>query len=151
MMNNASVSIFYKEEFMKNSYLIVVLTLTCLFGLGISARAQDAEGVRVTVPFEFIAGGTTLPAGTYTVGRVSLDASSSIVIRSYRRGAFALPMAVDGTAPKQLQLSFEHVGDAYFLSEVDTPAGVYTFALPPAMVALAQVKYQSTMSSSGTN
>ena len=49
---------------MKKSYLIAVLTLTCLLGLGISARAQDTEGVRVNIPFEFIAGGTTLPAGT---------------------------------------------------------------------------------------
>jgi len=38
---------------MKKSYLTAVLTLTCLLGLGISARAQDAEGVRVNVPFEF--------------------------------------------------------------------------------------------------
>jgi len=28
---------------MKKSYLTAVLTLTCLLGLGISARAQDAE------------------------------------------------------------------------------------------------------------
>jgi len=56
---------------MKKSYLIVVLSLTWLLGLGISAHAQDTEGVRVNVPFEFVAGGTTLPAGTYTVGRPS--------------------------------------------------------------------------------
>jgi hypothetical protein len=35
---------------MKKSYLTAVLTLTCLLGLGISARAQDTEGVRVNVP-----------------------------------------------------------------------------------------------------
>ena len=56
---------------MKKSYLTAVFTLTCLLGLGISAHAQDTEGVRVNVPFEFVAGGTTLPAGTYTVARVS--------------------------------------------------------------------------------
>jgi hypothetical protein len=49
---------------MKTSYFTAVLTLTCLLGLGISARAQDTEGVRVNVPFEFVAGGATLPAGT---------------------------------------------------------------------------------------
>ena len=136
---------------MKRSYIAVLLTLTCLLGLGVSARAQDAEGVRVTVPFEFVAGGATLPAGTYTVGRVSLDAASSIVIRSDGHGAFALPVAVDGTAVKQPQLSFEHVGGVYFLSEADTPAGVYTFALPRAMVALAQAKDRSAVSASGGN
>ena len=50
---------------MKTSYVIAVLTLMCLLGVGISARAQDTDGVRVKVPFEFIAGGATLPAGTY--------------------------------------------------------------------------------------
>ena len=136
---------------MKASYFTAVLTLTCLLGLGISARAQDTEGVRVNVPFEFVAGGTTLPAGTYTVGRVSLDEHSVIAISSYRHGAFVLPIAVDGTPAEQPKLSFEHVGDKYFLSEVDTPGGVYSFTLPRAMVELVQVKDQGTVSSSGAN
>jgi hypothetical protein len=35
---------------MKKSYLTVVLTLTCLLGLGISAHAQDVGKVAVNVP-----------------------------------------------------------------------------------------------------
>jgi hypothetical protein len=136
---------------MKTSYFTALLTLTCLLGLGISARAQDTEGVRVNVPFEFVAGGTTLPAGTYTVGRLSLDAHSGIAISSYGNEAFVFPISVDGTRAGQPKLSFEHVGDKYFLSEAETPGGVYTFALPRAMVALAQAKDQGTVSSSGTN
>jgi hypothetical protein len=136
---------------MNKAYLTAVLTLTCMLGVGISARAQDTEGVRVNVPFEFVAGGATLPAGTYTVGRLSLEAFSGIAISSYRHGAFVLPIAVDGTRAGQPKLSFEHVGDKYFLSEADTPGGVYTFALPRAMVALAQTKDQGTVSSGGTN
>jgi hypothetical protein len=136
---------------MKTSYLTAVLTLICLPGLGISARAQDTEGVRVNVPFEFVAGGATLPAGTYTVGRRSLGGLSGIAISSYRNGAFVLPIAVDGTPAEQPKLSFEYVGDKHFLREVDTPGGIYTFALPRAMVALAQAKDQGTVSSSGTN
>ena len=123
---------------MKKSYFAAVLTLTCLLGVGISANAQDPEGVSVKVPFEFVAGGATLPAGTYTVGRISIDGSSGIAIRTYGHGAFALPIVVDGTPAKALKLSFELVGDKHFLTEADTPAGVYTFALPKAMVALAQ-------------
>jgi hypothetical protein len=46
---------------MKTSYFTAVLTLTCLLGLGISAHAQDARGVVVNIPFEFVAGGATLP------------------------------------------------------------------------------------------
>jgi len=136
---------------MKKSYLTAVLTLTCLLGLGVSARAQDTEGVRVKVPFEFVAGCTTLPAGTYTVGRLSVDAYSSIEISGRGNGTFVLPIAVDGTSAGQPRLRFELVGGKYFLSEADTPGGIYTFALPRAMVAMAQVKDQGTASSGGTN
>ena len=136
---------------MKKPYSFVVLTLTCLLGLGISAHAQDTEGFREKVPFEFVAGGTTLPAGTYTVGRLSVDAYSGIAIRGYDNGAFVLSMAVDGTSAEQPKLSFEHVGDKYFLSEADTPEGVYMFRLPRAMAGQAQVKDQGTVFSSGTN
>jgi hypothetical protein len=134
---------------MNKSYLTVVITLTCMLGLGLSARAQDTEGVRVNVPFEFVAGGSTLPAGTYTVGRASADAHSGITIRSYGHSALALPLVVDGTSAEQPKLSFEHVGDKYFLSKVDTPGGIYTFATPRAMTNLAQMKTNGTASSGG--
>jgi hypothetical protein len=136
---------------MKKSYLTAVLTLTCLLGVGISAHAQDTEGVRVKVPFEFVAGGTTLPAGTYTVGRLSADASSGITIHGNGNGAVMLPTVVNATPAEQPKLSFEHVGDKYFLSEAETPGGIYTFAVPRAMVMLAQKKDHSTVSSSGGN
>ncbi|HMJ21149.1 MAG TPA: hypothetical protein VK513_04550, partial [Terriglobales bacterium] len=81
---------------MKKSLLAVVLTLTCLLGLGISARAQDLDKVVVNVPFEFVAGGQTLPAGEYNVSRVSDQAFPALAIRSYDNNAFLLPMFFDG-------------------------------------------------------
>jgi hypothetical protein len=56
---------------MNKSYIIALLTLICLLSIGKSARAQSADGVVVTVPFEFVAGGTTMPAGEYKVRHVS--------------------------------------------------------------------------------
>jgi len=67
---------------MKKSIFTVVLTLTCLLGLGISARAQDIDKVTVNVPFDFVAGGETLPAGTYSVSRVSPEINRSLAIRN---------------------------------------------------------------------
>src|ERR1700733_5153531 len=136
---------------MKTLYVTAVLTLTCLFGLGVSASAQDTDGVRVSVPFEFIAGGTTLPAGMYSVGRLSVDAYSGIEISKHGNGAFVLPIVVDGTPAAQPKLRFEHVGDKYFLTEADTPGGIYAFALPRALVGLAQAKDQGSVSSGGTH
>jgi hypothetical protein len=121
---------------MKRSYFAAVLTLTCLLGLGIGAHAQDTEGVRVTVPFEFVAGGTTLPAGMYTVGRLSLEPFSTIAISGYGHGALVVPVAVDGTPAEQAKLSFESVGGKHYLREIDTPGGIYTFALTRAIWSL---------------
>jgi len=49
------------------------------------------------------------------------------------------------------ECALTEMGGKYFLSEADTPGGVYTFALPRTMVALAQMKDQGTVSSGGTN
>jgi len=136
---------------MKKSYLIAILTLTCLLGLG-TAHAQDADAVSANIPFEFVAGGTTLPAGTYVVSRVYPGTRSVLTIRSYDNSVFVLPIVFDGAPVEHLKLNFEHVGDKNFLSTVETPAGVYTLGTPRAMSKLAQIKDQGTgASSSGTN
>jgi len=136
---------------MKTSHFTVVLTMTCLLGLGISAHAQDASGVIVKVPFEFVAGGKTLPAGTYSVGRLSPAIHPALIIDSKDNGAFALvlPVVRDGESVDHTELSFEHVGDKYFLSKVETPAGIYTILTPRAMAKLAQMNDHGVTSSSG--
>src|SRR5580700_10159138 len=130
---------------MKKLYLTAVLTATFFFGLNTSASAEDLDGAIVTVPFEFIAGGATLSAGEYRVNRVDSNGDRVLSIRSYHNGgAFLLPITFAGVADGQPKLSFEQVGDKHFLSQVETPRGIYTFGVPRAAVALAQVKDQGT-------
>ncbi len=136
---------------MNKSYLTVVLTLTCLLGLGISARAEDVGKISVSVPFEFVAGGQTLPPGKYSVSRVSDHTFPSLMIRSYDNTGFLLPVFFDGVSSEQAELNFEHVGAKYFLSKIKTPAGVYTISTPRPMIQVAQMKDQGATSSSGTN
>jgi hypothetical protein len=136
---------------MKKSYLTVVLTLTCLFGLG-EARAQDLSTVAVNVPFKFVAGGITLPPGAYRVSRLDGVAGRALVIHSYDDSTFLLATIFDGTPTGDTKVRFEHVGDKNFLSKVETPLGVYTIKTPRAMTKLAQIKDHPTGSlSSGTN
>jgi hypothetical protein len=100
---------------MKKSYLTAVLMLTCL--LGVSARAQDAHAVVVSVPFEFVAGGATLPAGEYRVSSVNPGVNREPAISGYNEGsAFLLPLMFDDVAAANGQptLSFERVGGEYF-------------------------------------
>lgn len=137
---------------MKKSYLTAALMLTCLLGVGVSARAQDADAVVVSVPFEFVAGGATLPAGEYRISRVNPGVNRELAISGYNRGnAFLLPVAFDDGPSNQPTLSFEHVGGKYFLNRIKTLSGVYTIPASREMIMLGKSSTQGTMSASGTS
>jgi hypothetical protein len=136
---------------MRKSYLASVLMLTCLLGVGISARAQDADAVVVSVPFEFVAGRATLPAGEYRINRANPGVTRELAIRGYDKGgAFLSPVAFDEVANDIPTLSFEHVGGKYFLSRIKTPGGVYTIAPSREMIMLGRMNTPSALPSSGT-
>jgi len=137
---------------MKKWYSSVVLTVTCLLGLSMSAHAQDVDKVAVNVPFDFVAGGQSLPAGTYTISRVSDQTSSALLIRSNDSSLFLLPIVFDEVSADHAELSFQHIGDKYFLSKVGTLSGAYAIRTPGAtMTQVAQTKDHGTGSGSGAN
>jgi len=84
------------------------------------ARAQ--EGMRVNIPFDFVAGTTSLPAGEYSVtvsGAVHTlllidrkDASASVLIITNA--------AVSAEPQSESKMIFNRYGDRYFLSQVWT-------------------------------
>jgi hypothetical protein len=139
---------------MKKQYVAVLFTLICVLGLELGARAQESgDTVVAKVPHDFIVGGRVLPAGTYRVSRVHLPSGSrELEISSYetRAGALLIPTVFDSAQTAHTQLNFEHVGDKYFLSAVETPIGTYAITVPPSAVILALKEQQST-SSSGSN
>jgi hypothetical protein len=134
-----------KEKFMKK-YSVVAVTLLVCCGMALTAHAQDAGPVVVTVPFEFIAGGQTLPAGTYTIRKAFAETSSALLISGGgTHGLFVLPAAFDGAAGDKVHLSFEPVGETHLLSAVTTEAGTYTIATGPAVASLSRLaKMKST-------
>jgi hypothetical protein len=136
---------------MKKQYLTAVLTLICFLGLGVGAQAESNNEVVTNIPFEFVVGGVTLSAGTYSVSRVSSALDSHLVIRRGEYGMFLFPIAFDGASTEGALLTFEHVGNKYFLSKVKTPAGVYTIGTSRALTMDAQKKAHEGMFSSGTN
>ena len=136
---------------MNKSYLIAVCMLTCLLGIGVSARAQSADAVIVSVPFEFVAGGATLPAGEYRVSRLDPGENQELFISGYNKGGtFLLPLAFEGGSAGEPTLSFEHVGGKYFLSRIKTLRGVYTMPASREMVMLGKANSPSPSTSSGS-
>lgn len=130
---------------MKKQYLAILFTLICVLGLGLSARAQEEHTVITKVPFDFVAGGKVLPAGKYTVNRAApTSGSRELELRSFetRASAFVLPTVFDDVRSDKVQLHFEHLGDTYFLSAVETPIGTYTIDIPSSAIKLAQTQQQ---------
>ena len=120
-------------------YSVVAVTLLFCCGMALTAHAQEEGKVVVTVPFEFMAGSKALPAGTYTISRLSLDTRSPLVISSRTDSALVLPAAFDDAAGDKVRLSFEHVGETYLLSGVATETGTYTIATGPAAASLSRL------------
>lgn len=138
---------------MKKRYFAVLFALTCVLTLGLSARAQGEDTVVATIPYDFVAGGAVLPAGTYRVSRIDTGGERELRISSYETGAsaFLLPAMFAGAPAEQPQLSFETIGDKHFLSKIQTANGIYTIALPRSATELAQKEQRERMSSSGEN
>ena len=101
-----------------------VLIAGVLFGTALLAGAQ--EPVRVQVPFDFQVSDQTLPAGTYTVGRVFEHDSAALRI-SGGPGMSPVSFLVILDSPTKVGagLSFRRYGDSYFLSGVTTSNGKF--------------------------
>jgi hypothetical protein len=143
---------FQNGEIMKK-HPAVLLTLICLLGLGLSARAQEQGAVVTNVPFEFVAGGKVLPAGKYTVNRVApASGSRELEMRSYemRASVFVIPTAFDELRSQKAQFTFEHLGNGYFLSAIETATGTYSIDIRPSAIKLIQME-QHGPSPSGSN
>ena len=127
---------------MKKLYLRILVALVGFAGLGATAKAQVIDQIVVTIPFEFVAAGKTLPAGTYRVNRLSDDRFAGLVLSSFenRASAIVLPTEVESAPSDKAQVSFETAGDAHFLSKIKTADNVYNIQIPRAAILLASGK-----------
>ena len=116
-VNHALHGVFGEAIIMKSKILILfaaVLLSTLTIGV---ARAETGE-VKANIPFNFYAGSLMMPAGTYSVGFDALNNIAVIRDDSGRHEMFLLGMSsTQGTdTPK---LVFDHLGDSYFLRDLD--------------------------------
>lgn len=89
--------------------------LSLLFILG-SCAAALADGLHTTVttvPFDFVVGNQTLPAGTYCISQISSSGSPVLRVRlkDGRAAGLILPVTVDAfTGDAGPRMVFEHAG-----------------------------------------
>jgi len=101
--------------------LSLVLMLTA-----ISVAAQSARSKITNIPFDFIVGQKTLPAGEYTVEPNRRDFDNVWLIQSREGNASVLIATMTVRAnqsQEETKLVFRKYGDQYFLSQIWTPGG----------------------------
>ena len=98
----------------------------CLLSLVLvgSAGAQEpGTAIRVSVPFDFVVRGKTLPAGEYEIRRL-MDEPIGLLIRNvhdkHDNLVFETEPKIDRAITKRDELIFNRYGDTYFLAEVVT-------------------------------
>ena len=101
-------------------------TVSAVFSLFVllaaaSVNAQSDRRIEANIPFGFIAGTETFPAGEYTFSRPNENSPHVLLIRSADNHA-ALFLIVEGAytmkTPKETELVFNKIGDEYFLSKI---------------------------------
>jgi hypothetical protein len=116
---------------------LFVLLFTTGVVLCTLATANAAEVLKVTVPFDFVVDGNTLPAATYTIREPLPNNKDTIGFQTRGVGVFAqgtvLEPSITGT-----KLVFHQVGGQYFLSDVVQPDGSLHFAVSQRERQLAQ-------------
>jgi hypothetical protein len=138
---------------MKKQYAQILLTVTCFLGLGVVAQAQGQRELTVTVPFDFVAAGKTLPAGKYTVSRVTEDALGGLAISSYenRLSVIVLPTQLEGDSVDDAKVSFKQIGDERFLNKIKTADGIYSIPVSlPTTVVGGVSRHQGMPAAAGT-
>jgi hypothetical protein len=102
---------------MKRHISMIAATLALFL---LPALAAQAQTIKVSVPFDFSAGLTTLPAGDYVVSKPG--ASQGVLqLRSDdgRSSAFVLTSSAQSRSiNEQSKLIFHRYGNQYFLSQV---------------------------------
>jgi hypothetical protein len=106
----------------------ILLHAIVLSAASVPARVQSGEAkffqpgaMRITIPFAFTAGEATLPAGTYTIKRLS-QTSDALLIASVDGKASAAVQAAGTLERKRTSLPaklvFHQYENAYYLAQV---------------------------------
>jgi len=104
----------------KTTYTMIAL-LVLVGSMAVAAQAQTAHRapLRVSIPFQFHVGDTTLPAGEYTVRDLNEDSNAATLqIRRQDGGANAIinMIGAAGNGKTMTQLCFRRYGNQYYFA-----------------------------------
>lgn len=108
-------------------YLLALLVILASFG---TAVANSLDAITSTVPFDFVIGNKTYPAGTYTISRISDNPQVGLHLESADGtvNEFFRPTTSASASSDQAKLQFLHQGNMYFLTGIFSGYDTYTVA-----------------------
>jgi len=118
---------------MKKQIMRALSGFALLTVLTASAYAHTGRRLSVHVPFDFVVAGKKLPAGDYSVRRVSKDSATALLIRS--EDGRSVATGITTAAPREAlraQLSLRRRGESYFLASVSIPGTAGVREVPPS-------------------
>ena len=139
---------------MRKHCLRILIAAFSFAGLGMAAEAQVRDQIAVTIPFEFVVAGKTLPAGTYYVNRVTDTNPTTLILYSFENhtSVLVVPSQVENGSNDKDHLSFERASGQYLLSKIATADDVFTVPVSrSATMPVAARNNTSASSASGSN
>jgi hypothetical protein len=129
-----------------------LIAVTLLLGSGVAANAEIQPEAVVTLPFEFVASGKTLPAGKNAVTRFLQQPFDALMLTSDANGTsvFVRPIEMEDASNDKPKVSFRKVGEQHFLSAIQTADYVYNFSVSRSVILEAAVKQPASVSVSGS-
>jgi len=133
---------------MKAHFLKILLPVFAFAALALSAKAQVADQLNVNVPYDFVVGGKTMPAGAYHLRRGSDSSTGQLVLTSFENhtGVLVIPSDWADARTDAASLTFEQINGQHFLSKIETAEHVFTIPVSQSAVqeALRNVPALST-------
>lgn len=107
-----------RRQILKGFTMVALIVGVAFMAAVVSANGQTSIGVTANIPFEFVVGDQTLPAGKYTVKTITMG-SQVLAIRSQNKTALRQSNSLRASkAQDKGKLVFHRYGQRYFLSEV---------------------------------
>ena len=126
---------------MKKQILNIVVTLSIVTTLTLSALANLGSNIRVTIPFAFYVNGVTMPAGSYDINSLSTRGVMSIRNRERTKAAsFRIQQEMSNPKIEKSNLLFHRYGQQYFLVEIQDGANGATHELAKSKAERAAAK-----------
>jgi hypothetical protein len=111
-----------KTNILKGLTMLLLIVAIAFATAVVSANAQSRTDVVANIPFEFVVGEKSLPAGEYSVKTATVG-SPALAIQNLKNGASALRLSEPTDQSKtrtSARLVFHRYGPRYFLAQVWT-------------------------------